>query len=547
MRQRLVFWRVANLGLVLGAALYFLLIPAGTLIRYLTDPNNGRPGVTRFAHDLFLDLTPKYERWARQRAQDARGEELSIDNISGTEWPLFGSVFYLWAVESLQESWKADHKVLPVEPAKYARKAVEAATNLFLDPKQAGWVRKHWGADYLTRENVFYRALRISALTSHRNLTGLDTHLPLLRQETTAFAAELDRSPTGLLDDYPGECYPGDVLMAWYVIQRAGRATGDDYSAQIVRAKRAFSGALLDRHGLVPFRSHAATGQVLGESRGCGNAYVGLCAPALWPAEARQWHERFTERFWDVRAGIRGFREYDRDITDSDWSCNDVDAGPVLAGLGVAASAFGTGAARVNGRFDQALPLTGELLLAAWPLPDGTLLLPRLLSNAIDAPYLGEAALLYMMTTQPAAGVEVRTADGLQTNFVYGVWFLYLLLGVLLAMAGIRRFRIQLRLAEDLPAAAAAAHAPIDAATPEDANAPPGVPQETSMESASRVSRRMILQRRGAGMQFYIWLGLLTAGTALFLCGWVLPASILLLISQLFPRGAVRRVTPRPR
>ncbi len=516
MRQRLVIWRLGNLFLILTAAVFFLLIPAGTLIRYLSDPQNGQPGVSRFAHDLFLDLTPKYQKWAVTRIADTRAEHLGTNNISGTEWPLFGSVFYLWAVESLQKSWQEDPRVLPFEPAKYARGAIEAATALLLDEKHAGWVKKHWGADYLTRQDLFYRALRISALTSHRNLTGSNAHLLMLRQETAALAAEIDRSPQGLLDDYPGECYPADVLMAWHVIARSGKATGDDYDPLLARGKRAFSGALLDRHGLIPFCSEAVSGAMILESQGCGNAYVGFCAPDFWPQDAKDWYARFEERFWDVRHGVRGFREFARDVTDKDWYM-DVDSGPVLTGLGVSASAFGLAAARKNGRFDHALPLTGELLVASWPLPDGTLLLPRLLSNAADAPLLGEAAILFAVTAQPAPGFEIRATGGTLPYFVYGVWFLYLLLGVLLAMGGIRRFRVQIALADQLPDSAA------------------------NVDKGRPVSRRMILKKRGASVQFAIWLGLLLVGGALFLGNWVLPGSLLLALSQFFPRGRVRR------
>ncbi|HZQ47055.1 MAG TPA: hypothetical protein VFC07_08590, partial [Verrucomicrobiae bacterium] len=86
----------------------------------------------------------------------------------------------------------------------------------------------------------------------------------------------------------------------------------------------------------------------------------------------------------------------------------DVDAGPVLKGYGCAACAFGVGAARVNGHFEQAYPLTAELLVTTWPLPDGTRPLPRLLSNATDAPLLGEACILFNLTRLPAPGFEVK-------------------------------------------------------------------------------------------------------------------------------------------
>ena len=82
---------------------------------------------------------------------------------------------------------------------------------------------------------------------------------------------------------------------------------------------------------------------------------------------------------------------------------SDVDAGPVIGGYGVAASAFGVGAARVMGRTDQAYKLAAQALAVTWPLPDGTLLTPRILSNISDAPYLGESATLFALTRRNLA------------------------------------------------------------------------------------------------------------------------------------------------
>jgi len=47
------------------------------------------------------------------------------------------------------------------------------------------------------------------------------------------------------------------------------------------------------------------------------------------------------------------------------------------------------------------------MLVASLPLIDGTLLMPRILSNATDAPYLGEAAVLFALTRMPVEGMEI--------------------------------------------------------------------------------------------------------------------------------------------
>jgi len=70
---------------------------------------------------------------------------------------MFGSVFYLAATENLQAAWERDHGLSAVAPAVYARRTIDAAVDLILDPVHHTWVRTHWGPDYLHRENVFFR------------------------------------------------------------------------------------------------------------------------------------------------------------------------------------------------------------------------------------------------------------------------------------------------------------------------------------------------------------------------------------------------------
>jgi len=413
-----------NAAILVSFGLYFFLVPAAIVIYDLTDEGIREPGIPRAAVRLFRSLTPRYGQWAEARLGATRAGEVSTRNISGTEWPLFGSVFYLWSVESLQEAWEQDHGLMPTAPKVYAEDAIDAAARLVIDPAHAAWVRKHWGDDYLHTENVYYRMLGIGvyyrmlgigALTSHAKLTGSQEHLAYLRDQVETLSAELAASPHGLLDDYPSQCYPGDVLVAIACIRRADEVLGTDHSAFAQRAIRGFEGPRLDKRGLVPYAASSRRGKALGPSRGCGNAYVSLFAPEIWPEQARKWYARFVEHFWQERWTAAGFREFPKDMQGYDWYM-DVDAGPVLAGFGFAACGFGVGASRANGRFDHAFPLTATTLVVSWPLPDGTLAAPRVLSNATDAPYLGEAAILYNLTRMPAQGTDIvpgRSIPGL--------------------------------------------------------------------------------------------------------------------------------------
>lgn len=436
--------RYANATILLFVAMYALLIPAVIIIRTVRDPGLRDGTMPRVAFAWHQDLSPRYERWARERVAAGTATQKRLDDIAGTEWPVFGSVFYLWATEALQDAWTADRTLAAVAPAESARGTIDAAAALVADPGHAEWVRQHWGDDYLHRENVFYRELLIAGLTAHVKLTGSDQYLPLLRDQVVTLAAALDRSPFGLLDDYPAQCYPTDVLGAVAAIRRADAVLGTDHSAFARRELRGFQGPLLDATGLPPYAVDSGSGERVGRSRGCGDSFMLIWTPALWPDVAPAWYDRYEQHFWQHRWTAVGFREFPKDMPDGDWFA-DVDAGPVLAGHGIAACAFGIGAARANGRLDHAYPLTAEMLITAWPLPDGTLACPRMLSNAVDAPYLGEAGVLFALTRMPAAGTTLITGGHLPGFFYLGL-SLYLGVGLLILLGtwrGLRRWRRQ--------------------------------------------------------------------------------------------------------
>jgi hypothetical protein len=436
-----------NSVVIMGLAVFFLIYPAGRAILDIQDPALREPGIPKAAWRLYRSLTPRYAKWAKERVAQGSAANLSTADISGTEWPLFGSVFYLWSVENLQDAWDAGDHTPGVEPKVFARDAVVAASELVIDPRHASWVKKHWGENYLHKENVFYRMLVIGALTEREKLLHDGEHLDLLRDQVESFAKELDSSKTGLLDDYPGQCYPGDVMAALMCIKRADGVLGTDHSEFIKRAVRGFTGHQETRFHLPPYAANADTGKPASDARGCANSYMALTAPELWPAQAKVWFALYDKSFWQERITAVGYREYPRDDPNSDWSM-DVDAGPVIAGHGVAASAFGIGAARKNGRFDRAYPLTAEMLATVGELPNGALAVPRLLSNLSDAPMLGEAAILWQLSTQPEKGFAVKTG-GSVPGYVYIVLGVVLLIGLLLILSAAERIRASRRPSSD--------------------------------------------------------------------------------------------------
>src|ERR1700704_2186684 len=99
-----------NSVVIVLLAAFFLLYPPLRAALDICDPALRQPGIPKAAWRLYRHLTPRYAAWAQKRIAEGRAEGLSTNNISGTEWPLFGSVFYLWASENLQTAWDTgDH------------------------------------------------------------------------------------------------------------------------------------------------------------------------------------------------------------------------------------------------------------------------------------------------------------------------------------------------------------------------------------------------------------------------------------------------------
>ena len=429
MKKQLTLCVNINAAIIIFLSAYALLIPAGMLIYDLRDPGLYSDKMPRCVFRWHRALSPRYEKWARQRVESKAATKLTTENISGTEWPVFGSVFYLWATEALQEAFNENPALAPSAPRDYARGAIEAATDLVADPNHASWVKEHWGDTYLEKENLFYRMLLISGLTSYQKLTDNTRYEELLRSQVESLSNELDQSPYGLLDDYPGQCYPVDILPAIAAIRRADAVLGTDHADFASRAIRGFQETRLDEHtGLPAYLVDSKTGRAKDSARGVGLSFMFIWAPELWPETARSWYDKYEEHFWQQGRWLAGFREYPKNV-DVGWlALDDVDAGPVAGGYGAGACAFGIGAARAMGRFDHAYALSAEAIVGSWPLPNGTLLVPRILSNMSDAPYLGEAAVLFALTRKQV-DMGVVAEQGKLPLSVYVVITLFICLG----------------------------------------------------------------------------------------------------------------------
>jgi hypothetical protein len=428
-------FHLAVSGAVIALSLMLFIYPAITVCLVAMDSHLRQTGESRLVPLWFKSAAGRYLSWANAYLDTNYAESLYHDDIPATEWPMFGSVFFLVTAEDLQSQGKIDATQGTI------REAVEKAAQIVASPVTATWVKTKWGDGYLEKENVFYRMLLILGLSSYERITGDRQYRELMSHQRATLAEELAKAKLHLRDDYPNECYPADMLWAVAAIQRAARLDNTRHDELAKSLIAAFDGPLKAAEGLPAFQADSRSGRILQGARGCGNSGLLLFAAELDPAVAGRWYSAYEEGFWKDTGWIAGFTEMPRGSREQFM---DVDSGPVLCGVGSVASAFAVGAAKTVGRIDHAAPLTMEAVACSWPTPFGFLVPGFMGRLAVKSWSLGEVALLFSMT-RPTLAAETVPFDGPTPLIVWVLLVVYTGAGLFFVWFEIRSCRRLIR------------------------------------------------------------------------------------------------------
>lgn len=408
--------------LILLPALAFVVFPLGKTSWYLLSDRGLRSAApSTFAFGLHKSLSSRLPGYVDERIASGVAETLGLNQITATESPVYGAFFYLVATANLQAQWEADPSLAKRSPKETGKNAIEACVKIILDPGHAHWVKKYWGDNYLDDPNCFYRMLVIGSLAAHQRLTGSTEHHAFMQRLADDLAADLDASPHGLVDDYPDQCFPADVVAAIEMIRRA------DPSRE-AWAKAAFRRLVANFRGdLPPYMAIVETGEPWGPPRGCTNGFFFCYARELDAGIADSLYQKSVDQFWQAGDRAAGWREFAKG-SRPDQTYFDPDSGPVLWGFGTGATGLGIGAARLHGDHERAGILGAEMIAGSIPLPDGSLLLPRMVSDREHAPHFAETAILHQLSL---TGGEVQGKAPL-TRAVWLILAFELLFAVLL-------------------------------------------------------------------------------------------------------------------
>ncbi|MFT4977215.1 MAG: hypothetical protein ACI8S6_003120 [Myxococcota bacterium] len=180
-----------------------------------------------------------------------------------------------------------------------------------------------------------------AALGAHRRLEPDTPHAPL-HDALTASLSEGLSADIWRFETYPGEIYPADLAVVAGSIAAHDRATGGDHSAHLADWSRRLRATAVDPKTGMLYQSLRPDGSPGDLPRGSGTALAAWFLADVDRALSADLYEALGK---PRLLGFGGIREYPPGVR----GLGDIDSGPVISGVSVAATGFGIAAARSQG------------------------------------------------------------------------------------------------------------------------------------------------------------------------------------------------------
>ena len=182
------------------------------------------------------------------------------------------------------------------------------------------------------------------ALGAYRRAGGDDRYAELHRVLSDVLGQALTEASGRPLDSYPGICWSYDTIPCLLSIRLHDAATSGKRAEPLLQKHLEW----LDKSGLdsvlgLPYsrQASAADGPPV-PPRGC-DLSLRICFLAhVAPEQARTLYGSYTKAFWRDLGLVAGFAEWPRGKERP----ADADSGPIVMGIGMAATGLGVGAAR---------------------------------------------------------------------------------------------------------------------------------------------------------------------------------------------------------
>lgn len=284
------------------------------------------------------------QKWGRRVAQELlrRPERLLFQTQSKRFNSQSSVAIYQMAIlglgQIIQEHPRLRDEFLP---------AMRSAADRMVDARTLNYARDEYGSDAIVDlrfSGHAYLGYVNLALGMMRLVDPDSPHAELHDRLSDELARNLDASPIGMLETYPGETWPPDVAAVAGSVGFHSRVTGKERNGLMARWQARFEKCALDSSGYLVQRLETGSCTPRDMPRGSGTAvssyflsfYPNTLSGELEQTLARIGHREFV--------GLGALREY----APGQSGLGDGNSGPVIFGVSIGATGFGLGAARAH-------------------------------------------------------------------------------------------------------------------------------------------------------------------------------------------------------
>jgi hypothetical protein len=334
-------WRARRRLLVRAVILAWIVIFGATHVLEVAIPD--RPG--KVSVDTRMEL-----RWIARSITDFDAE---FAQKHFPEGELFTYEFYGLALENVAETTRDPEDIAAA--AREVRAMLPKIDALLTHApfNQMARAPVRGGICWFAGQNLL-RA-RLLALVSDAE----PAEVKRFHDDSAILARAFGGSMSGVLEAYPGMSWPVDSLFGYRSLQIHDRLYGTKLFTTFGRFKQTMVRYQDRATGLMPSFVYL-DGRPRDVPRGCALSWSLAVLPDLDPEYAAEQWAAYKRGFARCAGGLCLFREYPTGLVRGP----DSDSGPLVAGLGMSASAFALAGARASGDMDMAESLrrVGELL-----------------------------------------------------------------------------------------------------------------------------------------------------------------------------------------
>ncbi|MFN0174911.1 MAG: hypothetical protein ACKVU0_09715 [Saprospiraceae bacterium] len=185
---------------------------------------------------------------------------------------------------------------------------------------------------------AFYRGWTAYVRGRYLQIGGKDSLVSQQYEaDCTAIALAIEETQKPYLESYDGLCWPADNVVCLAALSLHDRISKPQF--EVVRAAwlERIKSTLLPDYQLIPHGYNLERNSPLESVRGSSQALILAFLPEIDPEFSQSQYQAFRKHFLDYRLGLPGIREYPHGTS----GLGDIDSGPVVMGIGGAASIVG--------------------------------------------------------------------------------------------------------------------------------------------------------------------------------------------------------------